>query len=97
VSLIDNLLALINWNVRRTHNHGGDDSASDDSERDPPEFGLEFIAERADDHEQRELTDPLQDINVYPSVFSDGIVFSNGEKGGWISAEVGSYIDWEEL
>jgi hypothetical protein len=43
MSFIIDLLTLLNWNVRRTHNHGGDDSASDDSERDHPEFGLEFI------------------------------------------------------
>lgn len=97
---------------RRVRNtSGGNDSnaSASESEREQPAFDLEFIdrdgsqetsgieliAERAND--QSALTDPRQEINVYPTVFADGIVFSNGDEGGWISADGDSYIDQEDL
>lgn len=44
MSFIANLLALINWNVRRrTHRHGGDVRNASAENNDRPKFGLEFI------------------------------------------------------
>jgi hypothetical protein len=92
MSAIANLQALVNWNIRRrTHNHGGDDSASTSEKS-----GIEFIAERADEHD--ELAEPLPEVAVKPVVFGDGVCFSDGESAGsWIIADDDSYIDWRDL
>lgn len=52
--------------------------------------GLESVAERAKEDEQQR---DAQQIVTYPTAFSDGFVFSNGEEGGWIIAETDSVID----
>jgi hypothetical protein len=118
MSVIANLLALVNWNVRRrTHSYGGNNSASTESESDQednghPEFGLEFIADRAANHDghmmlppdnETQFLDYMRDhqddprVETYPTVFQDGLVFTDGTPGGWIIADDDAYIDWREL
>lgn len=92
MSVIANLLALVNWNIRRrTHSHGGDASASVSEKS-----GIEFIADRAAGHD--ELVEPLPEVTVKPVVFGDGVCFSDDESAGsWIIADEDAYIDWRDL
>lgn len=76
---------------RHVYYHGGDDSVS------VSKSGIELVAERADEHD-RELSDPLPEVEVKEVVFGEGVIFTDGETpGSWIIARENGYIDWEVL
>lgn len=101
MSFIANLLALINWNIRRrTHNHGGDDSAvvirvagendtalkSEREEPDRPEFGLEFLGE-----------EDTPTLGVLHDRRARRTAFTNNQPGCWISANDSDVIDRRKM
>lgn len=110
MSLITIVGQLVDWFHGRPQTHGGDSTASVESVSEPKEeLAVREVAQQANRIEpQAPPTNDMQfldwldeqdtpDIEVHPTVFNDGLVFTDERTvGSWILADRDSVIEWGE-